>query len=1243
MSETPLTLHPRAVFLSYASQDADAAQRICAALRAAGVEIWFDADGGLQHGDAWDGKIRKQIRDCVLFIPLISANTQARHEGYFRIEWELAAERAMGIAAGIPFILPMVIDGTTEPEALVPDRFRKVQWTRVSNGNLPADGVGRLRLLWEQRIGGAAPQTSSGTTARFSQSGPSLTGTERRLAAIVFTDIVGYSRRMQSDEATTLRLVQADFATMIERCKGHGGEVLNSMGDGLLISFGSAVTAVNWALETQAEFIRRRETTPADLALEHRMGVHIGDVFRQETGGIAGDGVNIAARLEGKAPVGGLCVSQMVYDTIKGKVPMESVFRGPEEFKNIAEPIPVWHIAPKGSAILSASDQPSLKSTTGSRTSLPPKIPDYELLRPIGEGGYGEVWLARGVTGAYRAVKIVRRDRFSDAEPFEREFRGLKESMSGPLAAAGGIALLHVGRNEPAGFFYYVMELADDIETGRSIDPGRYRPLTLKEVRERRAPLPVKECLALGVSMVRELSILHTHGLVHRDIKPSNVILVSGVAKLADIGLVAVSADARTYVGTEGFVPPEGSGTPAADVFAAGKVLYELSTGFDRKEYPRISDKIAPADRTVFSAFNEVVRRACDPATAKRYPDAGALLADLRALSAGTPVAARKSNSGRRWIMAGGAAAALVTIGWLVWPKRPPNAPLPPAVAVSPPVAKATKPADPAAPAAVPEKSIAVIPFNNLSEEKDTTIFADGVHDDILTNLAVVRELHVISRTSVLQYRATTKTARQIGTELGVAFILEGTVRRAGKAVRVTGQLIDAQTDRHVWAKSYDRELTDIFAVQSELAQEIARALSAVISPQERSILEARPTQNSVAYERLVAARFADREEQAEPLLLEAVRLDPNFSEAWAALVRTHSFIYFNSRGQHTPERLAQARHALETALRLAPDSHTTIKAQGDFQYYAMKEWEKAAEHYRQALLVGPNVADILESLGYIYRRLGRWSESLAALRQAAKLDPGSFNLSSNLGSVLDAIRRYDEAGVYRRRCADLKPEDPFSRYLCVLIEFFGHGSIQKVDEWFATQTYFAQGDPKLLQVRQVWLRQSGRFKEADEVAKRHPRKSTEKTPPAVPPPPSIEELIALDDLPAARALAQKSLPDLQSAIARDGQNFGARRSVMTLYALLGDREGLLREGQVLLSSGRPDHWIDGQRRGQFANSLALLGDRQLALDELERCLRTPYAGHVHAFRHNPNWRAFKGDPRFEALLSDPKNNAPLF
>src|SRR5471032_1665954 len=156
MSDSQPVSANRAVFLSYASQDAEAARRICDSLRSGGVEVWFDADGGLEHGDEWDAKIRRQIKECVLFIPVISANTQARLEGYFRIEWELAAERAMGIAAGVPFILPVVIDDTREPDAHVPDRFRKVQWTRLPEGVVPPDVQARLLKLWSHRIGALA-------------------------------------------------------------------------------------------------------------------------------------------------------------------------------------------------------------------------------------------------------------------------------------------------------------------------------------------------------------------------------------------------------------------------------------------------------------------------------------------------------------------------------------------------------------------------------------------------------------------------------------------------------------------------------------------------------------------------------------------------------------------------------------------------------------------------------------------------------------------------------------------------------------------------------------------------------------------------------------------------------------------------------------------------------------------------------------------------------------------------------
>ncbi len=272
---TPRVTPTGAVFLSYASQDAEAARKICAALRAGGAEVWLDAEGGLEHGDEWDAKIRRQIRECVLFIPLISANSQARHEGYFRIEWDIAAERARGIAAGVPFILPVVTDDTPEPDALVPDRFRSVQWTRLRGGEVPPEVQQRFLRLWAQRTGAPAQNVSrtgnaaTGNTRAGPASRPGFHA-GRELAAILFTDVVGYSERIQRDETGTMALVAADFALMRARCAEHGGEVLNSMGDGLLLCFPSAVQAVACALQIQGEFGQRRTSAPAARACRTR-------------------------------------------------------------------------------------------------------------------------------------------------------------------------------------------------------------------------------------------------------------------------------------------------------------------------------------------------------------------------------------------------------------------------------------------------------------------------------------------------------------------------------------------------------------------------------------------------------------------------------------------------------------------------------------------------------------------------------------------------------------------------------------------------------------------------------------------------------------------------------------------------------------------------------------------------------------------------------------------------------------
>ncbi|MDP3073098.1 MAG: protein kinase [Opitutaceae bacterium] len=710
---------------------------------------------------------------------------------------------------------------------------------------------------------------------------------------------------------------------------------------------------------------------------------------------------------------------------------------------------------------------------TGENQPAPPVIPDYELVRPIGRGSYGDVWLARGVTGVWRAIKLVWRERFEDTGPFEREFKGLKEFAEVSLGESIQMALLHVGRNEAAGFFYYVMELADDAERGRAIEPASYVPLTLAELRTRRGRLPTADCVRFGVELARVLAGLHRRGLVHRDIKPSNVILVGGVPKLADIGLVAPVASARTFIGTEGYVPPEGPGAPSADVFALGKVLYELATGLDRQEFPQLPAELNRLpDHRALLALNEIILRACDPQPQRRYRDGAALLADLAALQAGRSPAARRVR--RSLLVYGAAAAGLIALVVVAAGRgRPAPAPAPAPVAATP----SSTTAAPAFPP-ISNKSIAVLPFANMSDEKDANaFFADGVHEDIVTNLALIAELRVVSRTSVMQYRATTKPIKQIGADLGVAYLLEGSVRRVGNRVRVTGQLINARTDEHVWAKSYDRELTDIFAIQAALAAEIATALSAAISPEARQQIVRRPTENSAAYDLFLQGRDIRNRAptssraalaHAEQRFADAVKLDPGFAAAWGELAVVHALNVFWFRDA-SAERKAQGAAAIAQAVRLAPDSLDVIRLAGTHAYHADRDYVRATAAYDKIVRLQPHDPTGYASLGLIQRRQGRWAEALANLRRAVDLDPANLPNLRHLASTLFWVRRWDEAFALGRRIIALLPGQLAEELYLANAESVTTGSLQRADELLARLTPTQRESPMALHYRKSW------------------------------------------------------------------------------------------------------------------------------------------------------------------------------
>jgi serine/threonine protein kinase len=294
-----------------------------------------------------------------------------------------------------------------------------------------------------------------------------------------------------------------------------------------------------------------------------------------------------------------------------------------------------------------------------------PQIPDHKLLRCIGRGAYGEVWLARSVMGAHRAVKIIWRKNFETDRPYEREFAGIQQFEPVSRSHAGLVHVLHVGRNDDAGYFFYVMELADDAKPGAQIDPENYEARTLQREIDARGRLPMPECLRVSLALTSALGYLHDQSLVHRDIKPSNIIFVKGAPKLADIGLVCGTEVTQTHVGTPGYIPPEGTGSPQADLYSLGKVFYEMATGKKRSDFPDLpTDLRENADRDALLEFNEILLKACASDPKQRYQTAQELEADLAMLEMGRSVRAQRSAK-RRWttLRLGAAVITLALIG----------------------------------------------------------------------------------------------------------------------------------------------------------------------------------------------------------------------------------------------------------------------------------------------------------------------------------------------------------------------------------------------------------------------------------------------------------------------------------------------------------------------------------------------------------------------------------------------------
>jgi TolB-like protein/Tfp pilus assembly protein PilF len=319
----------------------------------------------------------------------------------------------------------------------------------------------------------------------------------------------------------------------------------------------------------------------------------------------------------------------------------------------------------------------------------------------------------------------------------------------------------------------------------------------------------------------------------------------------------------------------------------------------------------------------------------------------------------------------------------------------------------------------VPDKSIAVLPFENLSDDQQNTYFADGIQDDILSSLAKVADLKVISRTSVRQYRGGARNLRDIGAALGVAHILEGTVRRAGNRVRVNAQLIDARTDAHLWADTFDREITDLFLLQTELAERIAAELRANLSPREKASMQVHPTADLGAYDLYLRARdlfrwsgAGDPRENGEKgvrLLDEALKRDPQFAVAHALTSRFHAELFWFGHDRRS-DRLEKARAAAETALRLRPELGDARLALAYYHYYGARDYSLAREQLALALRATPNDGEVWDAAGAVDRRQGLWQDALRNFERARQLDPRNAAVIWNLAETYACVGKYDEA-----------------------------------------------------------------------------------------------------------------------------------------------------------------------------------------------------------------------------------------
>jgi TolB-like protein/Tfp pilus assembly protein PilF/predicted Ser/Thr protein kinase len=861
---------------------------------------------------------------------------------------------------------------------------------------------------------------------------------------------------------------------------------------------------------------------------------------------------------------------------------------------------------------------------------------DYELLEQIGRGGQGVVFRARQKSlNRIVALKVIGLGQWATKAHLKR-FRQEAEAAAS-LEHPGIVPIHEVGERD--GSCYFSMKF---IEGGQ-----------LDEV-IRREPVPIRRAVELIAKMARTVHYAHEHGILHRDIKPGNILLdAKGEPHLTDFGLARLveseSSVTQTLdvLGTPSYMAPEqavgnnAAVSSATDVYGLGAVLYQLLTGqppfAGGTTYETIKlllDTEPRQPRLLNPKIDRDLSTTClkclDKDPKRRYSSALALAEDLERWLKHEPILARRTGifvRGKKWVrrnptsafLAASLVALAAASGWIVWKSELIRGPV--------------------------TTGIAVLPFENLNEQKENAAFADGVQDDILTKLAKIADLKVISRTSVMEYRGK-RNVRQIGNELRVSHVLEGSVRRTGTHLHLNAQLIDTRTDTHVWVEQYDRDLNDVFAIQSEIAQKVANQLHAKITSAEKVAIESKPTGDLVAFDHYsrannilrITPQMADVL-QAVDLLNGAVARDPSFLDAYCQLAFAHDQIYFDGI-DHTPARLAMAKDAIDSAFRLKPDSGEAHFAQAVHLYRGYRDYDGALSELEVARQTLPNNARIFQMMGFIQRRQGRWEDSRRNLERAVELDPRDLEALEDLSGDYARFRRYAEAKVWLTRAlAVAEPDDVLMKLALPSWELEVNANTrpfhEAIDSLRATNPAavksaaaanwlfcaLAERDSaaatqalSALRDKEIWIVDQVQFNRA-----------------------FVEGLIArmTNDEQKAQSAFTAAHAEQEKIIAAQ-PDFGPSWCVLGMIdAGLGRKEEALREGRRALEllPVEKDALVGQYLVRYFAVIAAWVGEKDLACDQLAIAVRPPSNVRYGELKLMPWWDPLRGDPCFEKIV----------